>query len=96
MNEQLDLGFKCDKKQQNPSWIKMKGKLIETLLKVIPTTFWLKCQDLPKCTKFCSTCKLEVAAKNFCLLTKNCLMHWQILGLKGSISGSFCVVYLNL
>ena len=65
-------------------------------LKVTPTTFWIKCKTLPKCTKFCSTRKLEVAAKNFGLLTKNCLMHWQIQGPKGSISGSFCVVCFNL
>ena len=64
--------------------------------KVTPTTFWPKCKNLPKCTKFCSTRKLEVAAKNFGLLTKNCLMHWQILGLKGSTSSTFCVVCSNL
>ena len=39
-------------------------------IKVTPTTFWLKCKNLPKCTKFCYTRKLEVAAKNFDLLTK--------------------------
>ena len=39
------------------------------------------------CTDF--TRKLEVAAKNFRLLIKNRLMHWQIRGLKGSISGNF-------
>ena len=66
------------------------------LIKVTPTSFWLKCKHLPKCTKFCSTSKLEVAAKNFGVLTKNCLMHWQIRGLKGSISGNNCVVCLNL
>ena len=60
--------------------------------KVTPTTFWLKCKNLPKCTKFCSTRKLEVAAKSFGLLTKNRLMHWQMRGLKGN----FCVVCLNL
>ena len=65
-------------------------------IKVTPTTFWLKCKNLSKCTKFCSTRKLEVAAKNFGLLTKTRLMHWQIRGLKGSISGNFCVVCLNL
>ena len=53
--------------------------------------FWAKCKKLPKCTEFCSACKLEVAAKNFSLLTKTCLMHWQVQGLKGSISGNFCV-----
>ena len=65
-------------------------------IKVTPTTFWLKCKNLPKCTKFCSTRKLEVAAKNFGLLTKNRLMHWQIRGLNGSISGNFYVACLNL
>ena len=64
--------------------------------KVIPNTFWLKCKNLPKCTKFCLIRKLEVAAKSFGLLTKNCFMHWKIRGLKGSISGNFCVVCLNL
>ena len=39
-------------------------------LKVTPTTFWLKCKNLPKCTEFCSARKLEVADKNFDLLTK--------------------------
>ena len=34
-------------------------------VKVTPTTFWIKCKNLPKCTKFFSTRKLEVAAKNF-------------------------------
>ena len=65
-------------------------------IKVAPTTFWLKCKNLPKCTKFCSTRKLEVAVQNFGLLTKNRLMHWQTQGLNGSISGKFCVVCLNL
>ena len=37
---------------------------------VTPTTFWLKRKNLPKGTKFCSTRKLEIAAKNFGL-TKN-------------------------
>ena len=59
------------------------------LLKVTPTTFWLKCKNLSKRTKFCSTRKLKVAAKNFGLLARNCLMHWQI-------PGNFCVVCLNL
>ena len=65
-------------------------------LKVTPITFWLKCTNLPKCTKFGSARKLEVADKNFGLLTKNCLMHWQIRGLEGSISSNICVVCLNL
>ena len=39
-------------------------------VKVTPTTFWLKCINLPKCTKSCSTRKLEVADKRFYLLTK--------------------------
>ena len=30
------------------------------VLKVTPTTFWLKCINLSKCTKFCSIDKLEV------------------------------------
>ena len=47
-------------------------------VKVTPTTFWLKCINLPKCTKFCSALKLEVSENNFGLLTKNYLMHWQI------------------
>ena len=34
-------------------------------VKVTPTTFWLKCINLPKCTKFCSTSKLEFTDKNF-------------------------------
>ena len=83
-----------------PSKCKVKNckinKATHLPLKVTPTTFWLKCKNLPKCTKFCSTRKLEVAAKNFSLLTKNRLMHWQIQGLKGSISGNFFVVCLNL
>ena len=58
--------------------------------------FWLKCINLPKCTKFCSTRKLEVVDKNFGLLTKNCLMHWRIRGLKDSIPGIIWVVYSNL
>ena len=65
-------------------------------VKVTPTAFWLKCKNLPKCSKFCSTRKLEVAAKNFGLLTKNGLIHWQIRWLKGSISGNLCAVCLNL
>ena len=81
--------FSCSIQQQNPA-------IFHLLFKVTPTTFWLKCKNLHKCTKFCSLCKLEVDAKNFGLLTKYCLMHWQIRGLKGSISGDFCVVCLNL
>ena len=41
---------------------------------VTPTTFWLKCINLTKCTKYCSTRNLEVADKRFGLLTKNYLM----------------------
>ena len=74
------------------SFTEMKG----TFIKVTPTTFWLKCKNLPKCTKFCFTRKLEVAAKNVGFLTKNHPMHWKIRGLKGSISGNFCAVCLNL
>ena len=71
-----------------------KGQLLE--LRSLQPLFLLKCKNLPKYTKFRSPRKLEVAAKNFSLLTKNRLMHWQIRGLKGSISGNFCVVCLNL
>ena len=66
------------------------------VIKVTPTTFWLKCENLPKCTKFCSTGKLEVAAKNFDLLTKKLCHALENMGLKGSMSGNFCVVCLNL
>ena len=65
-------------------------------IKVTPTTFWPKCINLPKCAKFCSTCKLKVADKNFRLLTKTYLMHWQLRGLKASISGNIWVLYSNL
>ena len=41
------------------------------VIEVTPIIFWLKCKNLPKCTKFFSTRKVEVAAKNFGLLTKN-------------------------
>ena len=72
------------------------GNLQQSIcFRVTSTTFWLKCKNLPKYTKFCSTRKLEVAAKNFGLLTKNRLMHWQIQGLKGSMTGNFCAVCLN-
>ena len=64
-------------------------------VKVTPTTFWLKCKNLPKCTKFYSIRKLEVAAKNFGVLTKNRLMHWQVLGLKVSISGNSVLYALH-
>ena len=73
-----------------------KKNKLKTSFKVIPTTFWLKCINLPKYTKFYSTSKLEVADKNFGLWQKNCLMYWQIRGLKGSISGNICVVCWNL
>ena len=63
-------------------------------LEVTPTTFWLKCKNLPKCTKFCSTRKLEVAAKNFGLLTKNRLMYWcKYRGLKAAYQAIF-VLYV--
>ena len=67
-------------------------------IKVTPNTFWLKCINLPKCTKLCQTRKLKVADKNFSFLINNCnLMHWQIRGgggwLKDSISGNIWVVY---
>ena len=42
-----------------------------------------------KCTKFCSTDKLEVADKYFGLLTKNYLMDWQIQGLKMAYQAIF-------
>ena len=76
-------------------WLLVLKYLIR-VFKVVPTTFWLKCINLPKYTKFCSVHNLEVAARNFGLLTKNCLMHWQIRGLKGSKSGNFCFVCLNV
>ena len=71
-------------------------KTLYAAVKVTPTISWLKCRNLPKCTKFCSAHTLEAAAKNFGLLTKNRLVHWQIRGLKGSIRGNFCVVCFNL
>ena len=67
------------------------------LSKVTPTTFWLKCVNLPKCTKSCFTCKLEVADKNFDLLTKkiiSCIGKYG--GLKDNISGNIWGVYSNL
>ena len=42
----------------------------EIQVEVTPTTFWLKCIDLPNCTKFCSTDKLEVSDKYFGFLQK--------------------------
>ena len=58
--------------------------------------FWLKCKNLPKCTKFCSACNLEGAAKNFGLLTKNRLMHWQIYGgLKAAYQAIFVLYAWN-
>ena len=66
------------------------------MIKVTPTTFWLKCINQSTCTKFCSTDKLEVADKYFCLSTKNYLMDWQIQGPKDSISGNIWAVYSNL
>ena len=68
----------------------------KTLLKVTPTTFWLKWINLSKCTKFCFADKLEVADKYIGLLKKNYLMDWQIPGLKDGISGNIWVVYWNL
>ena len=70
--------------------------LLNFPVKVTPITFWLKFINLPKCSKFCSTCKLEVADKKFGLLTKKYLMNWQIRGLKDSISGNIWVVYSSL
>ena len=32
-------------------------------LNVTPSTFWLKCINLPKCTKFSSARKLKIADK---------------------------------
>ena len=67
------------------------------LLKVTPTTFWLKWINLSKFTKFCSTHELEIAGKCFVgVLTKNYLMDWQIRGLKDGISDNILVVYSNL
>ena len=48
----------------------VREQTIYVQLKVTSTTFWLKCKNLPKCTKFCSTRKLDVAAKNVGLSTK--------------------------
>ena len=49
----------------------------------------IKCKILPKCTKFSSARRLEVAAKSFGLLTKNRLMYWQIRGLKAAYRAIF-------
>ena len=54
------------------------GLAFRSSVKVTPVSFWLKCINLSKCTKFCSADKLEFADKYFCPLTKNCLMDWQI------------------
>ena len=63
-------------------------------VKVTPTTFWLKC--IPKCTKFCSTRKLEIAYENFDLLTKIVSRIGKYGGKYGSVSGNICVVCFNL
>ena len=65
-------------------------------LRSLEPLLWLKCQNLPNCTKFCSTHKLEVAGKWFVVLTKNYLMDWQIRGLKDGILGNILAVYSNL
>ena len=52
------------------------------LFKVTPTSFWLKCKNLPKCTIFCSARKLEVAFDKKSSHALHC--------------GNFCVVCLNL
>ena len=64
--------------------------------KVTPTTFWLRCINLSKCTKFCSIDNLEVADKYFGLFTKNNFMGWQIQGLEDGIPGNIWVLYWNL
>ena len=46
-------------------------------IKLTRTTFWLKCINLSKCTKFCFKEKLEVADKYFGLFTKYYLMGWR-------------------
>ena len=57
--------------------------------KVTPTTFGVKCKNVPKCTKFCSTCKLEVAAKNFGLLIKIVVCTGKYGGLKAAYQAIF-------
>ena len=74
----------------------IRGKCLELDFKVTLTTFWLKCTNLSKCTKFFSTDKLEVADKYVGHFTKNYLMGWQIRGLKDGIPGNIWVVYWNL
>ena len=58
-------------------------------LKVTPTTSWLKCKNLPKCTKFCSTCKLEVTAENFGRFTKVASCIGKYAGLKAAYQAIF-------
>ena len=51
------------------------------LVKVTPISLWLKCINLSKCIKLCSTDKLEVADKYFLRsFDKNYLIDWQIWG----------------
>ena len=47
------------------------------------------CKNLPKCTKFCSTRKLEVAAKTFDLLTKIVSCIGKYTGLKAAYQAIF-------
>ena len=61
----------------------------------LKSLFQLNRITLPKCTRFSSTRKLEVADKYFGPSTKNYFMHWQMRGLKDSISGNIWVVSLN-
>ena len=69
---------------------------LELSVKIIPTTFLLKCINLSKCTKLCFAGKLEASDKYFSLLIKNYFMDWQIRGLKGDISSNFWVVFWNV
>ena len=68
--------------------VENKSRFNHNIFKVTPTTFWLKCINLSKCTKLSFRDKLEVADKYFGLLTRIYLIDWQIRRLKDDISGN--------
>ena len=88
--------IEASREKQLKTFARLWYDRISLTLKVTPTIFWLKCINLSKRTKFCSTDKLEVADKYFGLLAENYLRDWQIRGLKDGISGNIWVVYWNL
>ena len=60
-------------------------------LRLLQPLFWLKCNNLPNDTKFCSTRKLVVPAKNFSFFDKKIV---SLIGKYGGLKASYQAIFV--